>query len=98
MFFALGGPGALRLDFEMAGLGELVEHRQQEPLTFASEQSLLTGMPIGGPVAMAVQRFDEATLFAVEREFLASVASHRTADGRYRIPGEFVTVAGRRLT
>jgi ubiquinone/menaquinone biosynthesis C-methylase UbiE len=97
MFFALGAPGGLRRDFEMAGLGELVEHRQQETLTFATERSLLTAMLIGGPVAMAVKRFDEATLSEVEREFLASVASHRTADGGYRIPGEFVTVAGRRL-
>lgn len=98
MFFASGGPGALRRDFESAGLGDLVEHRQQETLEFANEQSLLTAMLIGGPVAMAVKRFDGPTRLAVEREFLASVALHRTTDGRYRIPGEFVTVAGRGLT
>lgn len=97
MFFASGGPGALRRDFEMAGLAELVEHRQQETLEFADEQALLRAMLVGGPVAMAVKRFDGPTRSAVQREFLASVASHRTTDGRYRIPGEFVTVAGRRL-
>jgi SAM-dependent methyltransferase len=97
MFFGSGGPGALRRDFEMTGLTELVEHRQQETLEFADEQTLLTAMLVGGPVAMAVKRFDGPTRSAVQREFLASVASYRTTDGRYRIPGEFVTVAGLRI-
>jgi SAM-dependent methyltransferase len=97
MFFGSGGPGALCRDFEMAGLTDLMEHRQQETLEFADEQTLLTAMLVGGPVAMAVKRFDGPTRSAVQREFLASVASHRTTDGRYRIPGEFVTVAGLRI-
>jgi hypothetical protein len=53
-------------------------------------------MLLGGPVALAVKRFTPEVMAEVEREFLASVQSHRAADGRYLIPGEFVTVAGRR--
>ena len=51
-------------------------------------------MLIGGPVALAVKRFTPEVLADVEAEFLASVRACRTADGRYLIPGEFVTVAG----
>ena len=50
----------------------------------------------GGPVALAVKRFTAAVMAEVEGEFLASVREYRTSDGRYRIPGEFVTVAGGR--
>jgi hypothetical protein len=96
MFFASGAPGALIDDFAAAGLAELREHRQQETLAFPDERALLTATLLGGPVALAVKRFSPEAMRAVEGEFLASVASHRTMDGGYRIPGEFVTVAGRR--
>jgi len=94
LFYACGVPGALRGDFERAGFTGLREHRQKEALEFADERTLLTAMLIGGPVALAVKRFSPETLSEVEAEFLASVKDHRLADGRYRIPGEFVTVAG----
>ncbi len=94
LFFASGAPGALRRDFEEAGLRDIREHRQQEVLEFANEKALLTAMLIGGPVALAVKRFTDSVMAEVESEFLASVREHRAADGRYLIPGEFVTVAG----
>jgi hypothetical protein len=50
----------------------------------------------GGPVALAVKRFTPAVMTEVENEFLASVRDYRAADGRYLIPGEFVTVSGSR--
>jgi hypothetical protein len=77
-------------------LSAVREHRQQEHLEFSDERALLTAMLLGGPVALAVKRFTPAVLADVEKEFLASVSSHRTADGRYLIPGEFVTVTGLR--
>jgi ubiquinone/menaquinone biosynthesis C-methylase UbiE len=94
LFFASGVPGALRSDFEKAGLRDIREHRQQEVLEFPNERALLTAMLIGGPVALAVKRFTPPVMAEVEKEFLASVREHRSADGRYLIPGEFVTVAG----
>jgi SAM-dependent methyltransferase len=96
LFFGPGVPGALRGDFVEAGLADIREHRQQETLEFPDETALLTAMLHGGPVALAVKRFTAPVMAEVEDEFLASVREHRTSDGRYRIPGEFVTVAGRR--
>ena len=52
-----GAPGALRGDFEKAGLRGHREHRQQETLEFPDEEALLTAMLLGGPVALAVKRF-----------------------------------------
>jgi SAM-dependent methyltransferase len=94
MFFATGAPNAMRYDFETAGLADIREHRQSEVLDFASDKALLDAMLLGGPVALAVKRFDPPTFDAVAQDFLASVKDHRTSDGSYRIPGEFVTVSG----
>lgn len=96
LFFASGAPGALRRDFEHAGLRDIEEHRQREVLAFPDEGSLLSAMLLGGPVALAVKRFAPETMTEVEREFLVSVKDCRASDGSYRIPGEFVTVVGRR--
>ncbi|MGO1078701.1 methyltransferase domain-containing protein [Inquilinus sp. CA228] len=95
LFFASGAPGALGGDFAAAGLGDIRERRQQERLEFPDARALLSAMLIGGPVALAVKRFTPEILAEVEAEFLHSVREHRAADGRYLIPGEFVTVAGR---
>jgi len=96
LFFACGAPGALAADFAAAGLVDVAEGRQSEALAFADERALLGAMLLGGPVALAVKRFTPAVMAEVEREFLASVAAHRQADGSYRIPGEFLTVSGRK--
>lgn len=96
MFFASGAPGSLKRDFEQAGFADVEEHRQSKLLEFDSARSLLDAVLLGGPVALAVKRFDEATLQQAGDEFLESVADYLDA-GRYRIPGEFVTVSGRRI-
>jgi SAM-dependent methyltransferase len=96
LFFASGAPGSLRRDFEQAGLRSVEEHRQREVLAFPDERSLLSAMLLGGPVALAVKRFTPETMKEVEDEFLESVKGHRSADGSYGIPGEFVTVVGYR--
>lgn len=95
MFFATGAPGGLTRDFEQAGFDDIREHRQSEVLEFASARDLRDAVLLGGPVVLAVKRFDAATMSEVCDEFLESVADFR--DGvTYRIPGEFVTVAGTR--
>ena len=95
MFFATGAPGGLMRDFEQAGFEDISEHRQSEVLEFASARDLLDAVLLGGPVALAVKRFDEATMGEVCDEFLESVSDFRDGAG-YRIPGEFVTVSGQR--
>jgi hypothetical protein len=62
-------------------------------LHFVDAEALLTAVLLGGPVAMAVKRFTPTEMEAVRTEFLASVAAYRQQDGRYAVPGEFVTVA-----
>lgn len=95
LFFATGAPAALRRTFEAAGLNEIREHRHKELLEFENERALLSAMLLGGPVALAVKRFTPEVI-EEERAFLASVQQYSAADGRYLIPGEFLTVAGRR--
>lgn len=95
MFFASGAPGALRRDFEQAGFSEIDEHRQSKVLEFDSARALLDAVLLGGPVALAVKRFDDATMKQVESEFLDSVAEFFD-HGAYRVPGEFVTISGLR--
>ena len=95
MFFASGVPGALKRDFEHAGFIEIEEHRQSKLLEFRSARALLDAVLLGGPVALAVKRFDEATMKQVENEFLESVAGFAQNEA-YEIPGEFVTVSGLR--
>lgn len=94
MFFGTGAPNALVRIFEQAGFLEITEHRQSEFLRFEDEAAVLDAILLGGPVALAVKRFDNATWEEVCEEFLASVSPYQLPDGSYSIPGEFVTVLG----
>jgi SAM-dependent methyltransferase len=96
MFFGTGVPGILKAMFEAAGLEEVQEHRHSETLVFASEEDVVNAVLLGGPVALAVKRFDQAVWREVRNEFLASVEAFRSRNGSYRVPGEFVTVCARR--
>ena len=95
MFFATGAPNALANLFEQSGLTQIVERRQTEKLHFEDEAVLLDAVLRGGPVALAVKRFDDVIWSEVCEEFLESVAAHRNPDGSYHIPGEFVSVSAR---
>lgn len=94
MFFGTGAPNALVRIFEQAGLQDITEHHQSEDLRFENQAALIDAVLLGGPVALAVKRFDEATWKEVCREFLASVSAYKNDDASYSIPGEFVTVSG----
>lgn len=96
MFFGTGAPGALRRLFEEAGVEDIQEHRQFEVLEFRTDTEVLDAVLLGGPVALAVKRFSDQDWQEVCREFLASVADYKRRDGSYGIPGEFVTVSGKR--
>ncbi len=96
MFFGLGAPGALKGQFEEAGLVDIEEVRRQETMMFSDEQSILRAMIDGGAVALAAKRFTPEGRSEVEASFLASVSEWRDESGAYAIPGEFVTVKGLR--
>ncbi|MFC7051061.1 class I SAM-dependent methyltransferase [Emcibacter nanhaiensis] len=94
MFFGAGAPDALRRLFEDVGLENILEHRQFETLVFQCDKDVVDAVLLGGPVALAVKRFDDQDWNGVRQEFMASVAEYKQSDGSYGIPGEFVTVRG----
>ena len=95
MFFALGAPGGLAALATSAGLGDIEERRIACELVYADDESALGAAFLGGPVALAYSRFDDATKAATSAEYIASIAPYRIGSG-YRIPGEFVIVSARR--
>lgn len=95
LFFQLGTGGALQIQMEMAGFTGIAAVTVNTVLEYDSADAALGAAFIGGPVAMAYSRFDEATREAAHAEYLESIAPYRAGDG-YRIPGEFVVVRGER--
>ncbi|WP_306117077.1 MULTISPECIES: class I SAM-dependent methyltransferase [unclassified Roseovarius] len=94
LFFRTGAPGALVRQFHDAEIENITEHRHSEILNFASDDQLVDAVLLGGPVAMAVKRFNETDWHDVRQEFLESVSAFKHFDGSYHIPGEFLTVKG----
>ena len=94
LFFALGGGSALSAVFTEVGLADVVTERLETTLVWESAEDACGAAFVGGPVALAYSRFDEPTRRAVQDEYLASIEAFRDGS-RYRVPGEFVAVAGR---
>ncbi|XWN34587.1 MAG: hypothetical protein ROR55_10630 [Devosia sp.] len=69
--------------------------RLSSTLHYPDSQSAIEAAFVGGPVALAYDRFDTPTREAVHREYLASIEAFRTPAG-YSIPGEFVVCRGRK--
>ncbi len=95
LFFQLGTGGALQIQMEIAGFTGITATTINTVLEYDSTDAALGAAFIGGPVAMAYSRFDEATRQAAHAEYLASIEEYREGTG-YRIPGEFVVVRGER--
>ncbi len=93
MFFHLGTSDMLAHGFTQAGYTEVRSERLEVTLAYASADDALGAAFRGGPVALAYNRFDDATKQAVHTEYLDSIAAYRSGGG-YKIPGEFVAVAG----
>jgi ubiquinone/menaquinone biosynthesis C-methylase UbiE len=94
MFFALGTGGTMADAFRSAGFFEVREERIAVPIVFPTADAAIGAAFIGGPVALAHARFDAAMREDAYAEYLESIATYRTGD-EYRVPGEFVAVAGR---
>ncbi len=93
MFFHIGTGNMLAQSFAEAGFADVRSERLEVTLVYESDDDALGAAFRGGPVALAYNRFDDATKKAVHTEYLRSIAAYRTAEG-YRIPGEFVAAAG----
>ena len=93
MFFHLGTGDMLAHCFADAGCTDIRAERLEVNLAYASDDEALGAAFRGGPVALAYNRFDDATKQAVHSEYLRSIADYRSGPG-YEIPGEFVAVTG----
>lgn len=93
LFFRLGTGAALAQEMASAGFVQIETSRLTSELPYADDRAAIEAAFVGGPVALAYDRFDEPTRTAAHREYLASIAPFRTPDG-YRVPGEFVVCRG----
>lgn len=97
LFFSLGGEGVLAAECADAGFESIEEYRLDTTLDYADADEACRAALIGGPVALAWSRFDEAVRAKVWKRYIASIAKWRQGDG-YRVPGEFVVVRAVRST
>lgn len=94
LFFQLGTQDMLARAFAAAGFMDVRLERLSTTLHYATADDALGAVFRGGPVALAYDRFDDATKRAVHAEYLDSIAAYRADDG-YRVPGEFVVATAR---
>ena len=64
-------------------------------LQYESPDEAVGAAFVGGPVALAYSRFDEAVRDEVHAEYLDSIKGYRDGTG-YGVPGEFVIARGTR--
>lgn len=95
MFFRLGTGSVMAMEMQQAGFASIEEVRLQTKLPFATEEAALEAAFIGGPVALAYDRFDDQTRASAHAEYLTSIKAYWSPQG-YRIPGEFVICSGHR--
>jgi SAM-dependent methyltransferase len=95
MFFALGTADVAAATLRMAGFAEVTTTRLSVELVYDDAEAALGAAFLGGPVALAYSRFDEATRRSAHHEYLTSLAPFANGSG-YRVPGEFVIASARK--
>lgn len=93
MFFRLGTGETLDREMTVSGFSDVTCRRITADLPYANDRDVLDAAFLGGPVALAYARFDDATKRDVESDYLSSIAQFKQ-NGSYKIPGEFVICAG----
>lgn len=92
MFFRLGQPDALARACTDAGFERTEEHRITVTLDYIDADQACDAAFVGGPVAMAWSRFNEATRARVRANYMEAIKPWRLGNG-YQIPGEFVVLS-----
>jgi len=95
MFFQLGRPQMLELNFKAAGFTDISIDRITTSLHYRDDREALGAAFDGGPVALAYHKFNDEVKDIVHNDYLASIARYRR-EGGYAIPGEFVIARGER--
>jgi ubiquinone/menaquinone biosynthesis C-methylase UbiE len=93
MFFNLGSPDILKLNFKSAGFTNITVQRISTILSYKDSNEALGAAFDGGPVALAYHKFSEQIKQEVHTAYLNSIASFRKGKG-YEVPGEFVVARG----
>jgi SAM-dependent methyltransferase len=93
MFFNLGNPDMLELNFKAAGFTAINVRHISTILSYDNEKEALGAAFDGGPVALAYYKFSEAIKQEVHIAYLSSLAPYRKGQG-YEVPGEFVLASG----
>jgi ubiquinone/menaquinone biosynthesis C-methylase UbiE len=95
MFFQLGTGSTMAGEFRAAGFADVREERISVPIVFPTADAAIGAAFVGGPVALAHSRFDDATRDSAYAEYLESIEPFRKGDA-YHVPGEFVAVLARK--
>ena len=95
LFFSLGEPDALAQLCRDAGFENVRQQRIATILKYPDADDACDAAFIGGPVALAWSRFDAEARARARARYKHAIEPWRRSRG-YRIPGEFVIVAGRR--
>lgn len=93
LFFNLGNTDTLQRHFEAAGFTDMVTVRLQTELVYKSAEEACGAAFVGGPVALAYNKFNSGVKEEVHGEYLDSIAAFKVNDG-FRVPGEFVVTVG----
>jgi len=94
LFFRLGQGETLAEVCLNAGFDVTAQTRISETLVYSDDDQACDAAFVGGPVALAWSRLDKSARERARVRYLDSIAPWRRQDGTYRIPGEFVIVAG----
>jgi ubiquinone/menaquinone biosynthesis C-methylase UbiE len=93
MFFNLGNPNMLELNFKAAGFSVTHVKRITTTLSYNNSREALGAAFEGGPVALAYNKFNEDVKRDVHAAYLSSLAQYRDGEG-YEVPAEFVLAMG----
>ena len=93
LFFSLGEPDALARLCSDTGFENVQQRRIATILRYADADEACDAAFVGGPVALAWSRFDAAARARARARYKHAIEPWRRSQG-FRIPGEFVIVAG----
>lgn len=93
MFFNLGNPGILELNFKAAGFTAISVQRISTVLFYEDAKQALGAAFEGGPVALVYFKFSEEIKQIVHDAYLSSLSPYRHGE-KYEVPGEFVIARG----
>ncbi len=93
MFFNLGNIDSLKRHFEKGGFRNIQTERINHILFYATDEDACGAAFLGGPVAMAYNKFSVEVKKEAQAEYLTSISQYKKEDGYY-VPGEFVVAVG----